>query len=140
MSHIVMLRVVGLFGIGLVIVLSVIPAEVQIRTGTSKGLEHAAAYFVLGLVLAKAYGAVKGSAACIAILLMGISGALELVQAWCPGRTPSVSDWLGGILGTSTAVLLHIVLKGWWGGHLEGRVRHASAVATHHLQYWWRGE
>jgi VanZ family protein len=110
------------------------------RTGTSKGFEHAAAYFVLGLVLANAYARVKGSATYIAILLTGISGALELVQAWCPGRTPSVSDWLGGILGTSTAVLLHIGLKGLWGGHLEGQVRRASAVAAHHLQYWWRGE
>lgn len=127
MSAMPMLRIVGIFGICLVVLVSVIPAEIQVRTTASKGFEHAAAYFLLGLVLTNAYRSIKGSTASITILLIVVSGALELIQTWCPGRTPSVTDWFAGVFG-AIGVLLNVALRGLGGGYLEGRVRHGGSV------------
>jgi len=105
------LRIVGLFGIFLIVLLSVIPADVQVRTGLSKGLEHMAAYLLLGFVLAAAYGGRRSSAPIIVALLIAVSGALEIVQQWIPGRTVSLADWGAGAFGTLVGVLLHASLR-----------------------------
>ena len=117
MSGTLILRVVGAFGICLVVLLSVIPADVQFRTTASKGFEHAAAYLLLGLVLSKAYGSFKHSSAFVAFLLVLIAGALEVIQTWCPGRTPSVADWFAGGFGATIGVLLYVAQRGLWNGH-----------------------
>lgn len=112
MSATRVLRIAGWLGVGLVVILSVIPADVQIRTGASKWLEHAAAYFLLGSVLACAYGTARRSVQWIALLLIGLSGSLEIIQNCCPGRTPSLDDWFGGMVGGTTAMTMYLALKG----------------------------
>jgi VanZ family protein len=124
MSFKLVLRIAGLFGIFMIVLLSVIPADVQVRTGLSKGLEHMSAYLLLGLVLAAAYGGRRSSAPIIVALLIAVSGALEIVQQWIPGRTVSLVDWGAGVVGTLVGVLLHASLRELWQGR-QDRLRQA---------------
>jgi hypothetical protein len=126
-----LMRIAGWFGVCLVIVLSVIPGEIQIRMAASKGFEHASAYFVLGLVLSTAYGGSRSTASRITFLLIVLSGALEIFQTWCPGRTPSVADWLYGAAGATIGVLVYMGLTRIWHGYVEGQLRGAASTPTH---------
>jgi VanZ family protein len=131
MSFKLVLRIAGLFGIFVIVLLSVIPADLQIRTSASKGFEHMAAYLLVGFVLAAAYGRHRGSAPIILILLIAVSGALEIIQQWCPGRTPSLADWSAGAFGAFVGVLLHAALRELQEGfQRKERLRHASAIAA----------
>jgi VanZ family protein len=132
MSSTFILRVVGAFGICLVILLSVIPAEVQVRTGSSKGLEHAVAYLVLALVLGVGYRSFRWATTSIAILLTALSGALELIQFWCPGRTPSVADWFAGVFGAIAGVALCDAAKVLRKRYFEGQAPSASSIVASH--------
>ena len=128
MSSTFILRVVGVLGICLVILLSVIPGEVQVRTGSSKGLEYAIAYLVLALVLGAGYRSFKWAAIGIAILLTALSGTLELIQFWCPGRTPSVADWFAGVFGAVVGVALCDAPKVLRERYFEGHSPSASSI------------
>ncbi len=98
-------RAAGVLAVCLVVVLSVIPGHMQIRTEAPKAVEHFAAYFLTGLIVARALGSY-----CRAWLLIGffmvLAAALEICQLWVPGRTFEVSDWAASALGATIGVVL----------------------------------
>jgi VanZ family protein len=103
------LRVAGLVGLCLVVVLSIIPGKMQIRTSAPKEFEHFIAYFIVASVLALGYRRWRFAAA-ISMFLIICAGALEQVQKLVPGRTATLADWeastIGAIFGTVFAVAL----------------------------------
>jgi VanZ family protein len=113
----IILRIVGAAGLLLTIWLSVIPADLQVRTSASKGFEHALAYFVLGFVLMAGYrpritrDGARRHRYDILLLLIGLAAVLEVVQHWSPGRTPSLTDWMAGVFGAVAGVSLFVVLR-----------------------------
>jgi VanZ family protein len=118
-----MLRAAGLSCLLLIVLLSIIPGDLQVRTSASKGFEHAVAYLLLGLVLTAAYRNHRRAPLLIAVLLSVMSGLLEVVQHWCPGRTPLLMDWLSGAFGSIIGVSAFVALRQWWGTVLNGRHR-----------------
>jgi VanZ family protein len=121
------LRVVGAIGIVLVVLLSLIPAEVQLRTGSSKGYEHGAAYLLLAVVCCGGYHA-KRSPLYTAALLTWLAGGLELAQFWSPGRTPSLADWFSGSFGALLGIAIYVAQRTVWERYLA--VRLASRMKT----------
>jgi VanZ family protein len=107
--------VAGVLALCLLVVLSVIPGHMQIRTEAPKGLEHFAAYLLAGFVLVRAFGAYVRAPIMVAILVV-LSGVLEAAQLWVPGRTCSVEDWgasaLGAMLGVCCALLWSRTISG----------------------------
>jgi VanZ family protein len=104
-------RVAGLVGLCLLIILSVIPGQMQVRTPAPKAFEHLTAYFIVASTLALGFGSRRLLfATAVAIFLIAFSGALELAQEMIPGRTGRLLDWeassVGAILGTAFAVML----------------------------------
>ena len=102
-------RAAGLFGLGLIVVLSIIPGEMQIRTSSPKGVEHFVAYLMVALALVLGYRQ-RIYAPAISLFLIAVAGALELFQTLVPGRTATLADWeagtMGAIFGTVFAVVL----------------------------------
>ena len=99
------LRAAGVLAVCLVVVLSVIPGHMQIRTEAPKAVEHFAAYFLTGLIVAHALGAYCRAWVVIGLFIM-LAAALEFCQLWVPGRTFEVSDWAASALGATVGVAL----------------------------------
>jgi hypothetical protein len=87
--------------------LSLAPSGTVVRTGIGGHLEHAVAYAGTASLAAAAYG----GRARIAGGLFVYAGALEFLQHFSPGRTPSVVDYIfstiGIVAGLTAAALLH---------------------------------
>ena len=111
-------RAVALAGLGcvaLVVWLSWIPREWEVRTGLAGQIEHVIAYAGTGVLLAFGFGPARAWR--IGALLVLLAGVLEVGQIWIPGRTAQVIDFpassAGAVLGT---------LAGRLAGALAGRV------------------
>ena len=105
------IRVAGLIGLCLIVVLSVVPGRAQIRTPAPKDWEHFAAYFMVASTLALGFGIRRPIfVTAILMFLITVSGALEMVQELVPGRTGRLADWkasaMGAALGTAFAIIL----------------------------------
>jgi VanZ family protein len=98
-------QVAGVLVLCLIVLLSIIPGNMQIRTGAPNALEHFAAYLLSGLILTRAFGSYRRAPMAITLLIM-LAGALEIVQLWVPGRTVDFTDWEASSLGAMTGVLL----------------------------------
>jgi VanZ family protein len=98
-------RMAGVLAVCLVVVLSVIPGHMQIRTEAPKAVEHFAAYFLTGLIVARALGSYCRAWVVIGVF-MALAATLEVCQPWVPGRTFEVSDWAAGALGAIIGVAL----------------------------------
>jgi VanZ family protein len=94
-------RLAGVLAVCLVVLLSVIPANLQIRTGAPNAVEHLAAYFVSAVILVQAFGTPV-----VITFLIGLAGGLEIVQLWVPGRTFDFQDWELSLLGAMLGVVL----------------------------------
>jgi VanZ family protein len=109
-------RVAGLIGLCLIVVLSVIPGRMQIRTPAPKEWEHFAAYFLVASTLALGFGIRRPIFTTVVLMFMiTVSGTLEMVQELVPGRTGRLADFeagtLGAILGTVCAIVLRKLLE-----------------------------
>ena len=103
-------RVVGWACVGILIVLSVLPAEERPHTGFPGQMEHAAAYFGTAVFLAFGYPTARGRIATIA-LLVGLAAALEMIQRLIPGRNSQLIDWYASSLGAGFGVLTIILME-----------------------------
>jgi VanZ family protein len=96
--------------IGAIAVLSLIPGDEMIRTSVGGHIEHAVAYAGTSFLVAAAYGRWRR----VVAGLLVYAGALEMLQHFSPGRTPSVVDYLfsaiGVVLGVAALGLLARVL------------------------------
>lgn len=92
----------GLGCVALVVWLSWIPREWEVRTGLAGQIEHVIAYAGTAGLLALGFGPAR--ALRIGAILVLLAGILEIGQIWIPGRTAQVIDFLasggGAILGT----------------------------------------
>lgn len=109
------LKAIGWMCAGLLVWLSWIPDELEIRTGMAGQIEHAIAYCGTGAVLAFAYQDPRRWR--IATGLVALAGILEVGQLWVPGRTSQVVDFAassaGAILGVVTGRAAIGALVNW---------------------------
>jgi VanZ family protein len=101
--------------VGVLAVLSLLPAEEVVRTGLGGLIEHAMAYAGTAFLMGLAYRSQPPGR--IAVVLVAYAGALELLQHLSPGRHPAVGDWLassvGALIGTAAFPLARALLTGW---------------------------
>ena len=86
--------------------LSLTPAEAVVRTGLGGHVEHAVAYAGTTFLVAAAYG---GRARIIAGML-AYAAALEFLQHFSPGRTPSLADFASSAIGIMAGVGARLLL------------------------------
>ena len=109
------LKAVSWLCVGLLVLLSWIPADLEIRTGIAGQIEHAIAYCGTGAILAFAYQEPRRW--WIAAGLVFLAGILEIGQLWVPGRTSQPIDFAASSVGAVLGVLIGraaiSVLIGW---------------------------
>ncbi len=93
-------RPVGWACVLLIAVLSLIPREMEIRTGFAPSLEHAFAYACTGAALVLGYPRQRWWV--MALALGAYSGVLEGLQAFSPGRRPGLDGFVASTLGAIT--------------------------------------
>ena len=103
-------RVLSLVGLFLIIVLSLIPGDLQIRTPLPKTVEHFGAYFAVALVLTIGRASIAFTVA-IAALLSGLAGFMEFLQELVPDRNAGYSDFIASALGAAAGALLAYVMN-----------------------------
>ena len=111
------------------IYLSLKPGGLDHRTAAPGYVEHFAFYVVLGGVLALAFRRMEWLR--LGLLLMLLSGLLEVAQGWVPGRGPHLAEFAGSTLGAWVGISLVV----WWDGRrknisLEGRDPTGSVTIT----------
>lgn len=99
------LRLLAWGCVGLLAVLSLLPAEEMVRTDLGGYVEHMLAYAGTALLMRLGYPGHR--ARWIAAMLVIYAGILEYLQTYSVGRTPAVEGWLassaGALLGTGAA-------------------------------------
>jgi len=91
-------RIAFLIGLGLVIVLSLLPQEfVAAETNLDK-VHHAAAYAALALAGGLAFQGWRVLMG-MGLGLLVLGGGLEIAQAAVPGRVPSAGDVVANLIG-----------------------------------------
>lgn len=98
------LKAIGWLCVGLLVWLSWIPADLEIRTGMVGQVEHAIAYCGTGAILAFAYQEPRRWR--IASGLIVLAGILEIGQLWVPGRTSQLIDFAASSVGAAIGVLI----------------------------------
>lgn len=96
MAHIAgPIRLAGCAGVLAIVAASLVPVEWRPTIGLAKEIEHGIAYCLVAIVLT-----VTGMARWPQVLMMvALAAALELGQAFVPGRLSSLSDFLGSAAG-----------------------------------------
>ena len=93
--------------VALLAYLSLIPGNLQIRTGLLSQLEHVVAYLGTAMMLASGY---PRNPRLIMLGLVAYGSLLEILQVLSPGRAASILDaaaiWSGAILGVVAVALL----------------------------------
>jgi VanZ family protein len=102
------LRVCAWFCTILLAYLSLIPGDLQVRTGAPTLLEHFAAYFGTAMFFMLGYPRKR---VLIAASLMVYAGFLELGQLISPGRFASIVDATASIFGVGAASALAILIS-----------------------------
>jgi VanZ family protein len=102
------LRVCAWFCTILLAYLSLIPGDLQVRTGAPTLLEHFAAYFGTAMFFMLGYPRKR---VLITASLMVYAGFLELGQLISPGRFASIVDATASILGVGAASALAILIS-----------------------------
>ena len=101
------LRVLAWLCVALIALLSLIPPQMEVRTGLPGGIEHAIAYAGTAALLRLGYP--LWPLWVIAGALFAYSGLLEALQTFVPGRHPGIDGALasgaGAVLGAALASL-----------------------------------
>ncbi|WP_201864514.1 VanZ family protein [Microvirga soli] len=89
--------------------LSLLPSNLEIRTGAPDELEHFLAYFVAAVLFGLSY---TRKPLLVAVALVSISVLLEALQAFSPGRSVRLHDvWFSGAGAISGVVAASIVVR-----------------------------
>ena len=104
LSCLKVLRIAGWVCVGLLVWLSWIPSDWEIRTGLKGQIEHAIAYCGTGAILAFAYQEPRRWR--MAVGLVALAGLLEVGQLWVPGRTSQFIDFAFSSAGAVVGVLI----------------------------------
>jgi VanZ family protein len=101
------LRVGAWFCVVLLAYLSLIPGDLQVRTGLSGLLEHLVAYLGTAMLFGLSYPQKRLQ---ISLALVGFAGILETLQNFSPGRTANPLDacasGTGAVLGVVAVIWL----------------------------------
>ena len=100
------LRAGAWFCVVLLAYLSLIPGDLQVRTGFSGLLEHLVAYLGTAVLFALAYPQKRLH---IGLALVAYAGLLETLQAFSPGRTANPLD----ACASGTGAVLGVVAVTW---------------------------
>jgi hypothetical protein len=84
-------RIFGWLAVIVIVVLSVVPGDARPHTGASGYFEHIAAYLITAGLLTFGYEA-RHSPVIIAIGLSALSGLMEILQIYVPGRHAGFDD------------------------------------------------
>lgn len=95
-----------------VIMLSVLPGAIDLRGNMSDKTGHMIAYLVLTIWFAGVYN--KSRYPWIVIGLIGLGGALELMQGRFFHRSAELVDLFANCVGIAIGILLSLVLLGGW--------------------------
>lgn len=109
-------RVAGWASVGLLAILSLLPAQEMVRTSLGGQVEHALAYAGTAILMRLGYHGVKSSRHIS--MLVAYAGILEYLQHFSPGRTPAIVDWLSSSIGALAGSLI----GGWIWSQLHTRV------------------
>ena len=111
MTVLTIARVIGLFCVLAIIILSLIPGVVRPHTGLPGKVEHFIAYCSTGTVFALGFWSI-GSRVVIALGLTLLAGSMEILQMWVPGRHPAIADALASSMGGLLGIVLGGLLLG----------------------------
>ncbi len=104
----------GYIGCLIIITLSLVPATAKPHSGIDGQYEHWIAYTLVGLAFGMGYATTRRQLWFGLALTMG-AGGLELLQAFVPGRSPEVVDFLissfGAWCGLAAALLASSFLR-----------------------------
>jgi VanZ family protein len=108
-----MFRIAGLVGLGLIVVVSVVPGTIRPHTSMSGYTEHFLAYAIVASCFALGWRSPLYQAA-VVISAFIVASLLEAVQFLCPGRSPdSVSPIVSGIGGLCGVILATLLICFW---------------------------
>ncbi len=102
------LRAGAWFCVVLLAYLSLIPGDLQVRTGFSGLLEHLVAYLGTAMLFALGYPHKRPQTG---LVLVAYAGLLETLQAFSPGRTAHPLD----ACASGTGAVLGVVAVIWFG-------------------------
>lgn len=103
--------IAGFACIVILVVLSLLPARDMIRTGAPKGVEHFIAYFLSAAILSAGIG--RKTEMRVAVGLVLLSGLMEGLQHFSPGRTPHLSDFVASSGGAAAGALAVAIWLTW---------------------------
>jgi VanZ family protein len=98
--------------VGLLGLLSMLPAEDIVRTGFPGPLEHFAAYAGSGAIAMAGYGLNRGAVRVIGFLWV-YAGILEYLQHFSPGRHPAFVDFAASAIGALCGGVAVFLLWRW---------------------------
>ena len=98
--------------VGLLGLLSMLPAQDMVRTGLTGPLEHFAAYAGSGAIAMAGYGLNRGAVRVIGCFWV-YAGILEYLQHFSPGRNPAVVDFAASALGVLCGGVVVFLLWRW---------------------------
>ena len=95
----------GYAGYAMIVVLSLLPAQIRPHTGFGGEYEHWIAYALVGGAFAAGYLATRARIFA-GLALTASSAILELLQNFIPGRTPELAGFLVSSLGAWFGIFL----------------------------------
>jgi VanZ family protein len=104
------LRLLTWFCVGLLAVLSLLPAQELVRTSLPGQFEHFVAYAGTAVIATSGYGMGRHTARIIGGLWV-YAGVLEYLQHFSPGRHPSIEDFAASALGAICGGLAVFLLE-----------------------------
>lgn len=100
-------RTAFLVGLGLVVVLSLLPQELVAQETSWDKVHHAAAYAALAFAGGFAFEG-RRALLWLGLSLLVLGGGLEIAQATVPGRVPSADDVVANLIGIIAGSLLAV--------------------------------
>jgi VanZ family protein len=104
------IRVLTLFCVVSLAVLSLLPAQDMVRTGFPGRVEHFAAYAGSAAIAMAGYGARRGVAQIVGGFWV-YAGILEYLQHFSPGRHPAIGDFTASALGALCGSLVIALVR-----------------------------
>ena len=102
------LRVMTWVCLLVIAILSLLPADVMVRTGFNGRVEHFVAYAGTMLIAGFGYGMQRGALLKM-MALCAYAGVLEVLQNFSPGRHPAFLDFVASSSGVFAGGLLSIL-------------------------------
>ena len=124
--HRALLRAAGIACLVLIVFLSLIPGNWQVRTGAPGPLEHFVAYLITALVIQVAFRP-RPVALVAALAILG--GSMEILQHFSPGRDPQIIGFLASALGGAAGTYIAFAVCRRWIGISAAAPNPAKPVA-----------